>query len=143
MDTALACASMNEHDPRLMHYFEPFLARAKALVATPAELPALASRAQRKLSTSADPYIANVRERADRIARYVKAQAAANAAGDASPADAEALELAVASIVYFLSPTDQIPDAQPAGQIDDAAVFAFAARTLADELDRALGADAD
>jgi uncharacterized membrane protein YkvA (DUF1232 family) len=133
---------MDEHDPRLMHYFEPFMARAKALAAAPDELPALASRAQRKLNTSPDPYIANVRNRADRIARYVKAQAATST-GDRSEAEADALELAVASIVYFLSPTDQIPDAQPAGQIDDAAVFAFVARTLADELDRALGTDAN
>ena len=133
---------MDEHDPRLMHYFEPFLARAKALVATPDELPALASRAQRKLNTSPDAYIANVRDRADRIARFVKVQAATPGEGR-SDADTEALELAVASIVYFLSPTDQIPDAQPAGQIDDAAVLAFVARTLADELDRSLGSDAD
>jgi len=134
---------MDEHDPRLMHYFEPFMARAKALVATPDELPALASRAQRKLNTSPDAYIAHVRARADRIARFVKAEAAAPASGPRSDAATEALELAVAAIVYFLSPTDQIPDAQPAGQIDDAAVFAFTARTLADELDRSLGAGND
>jgi len=124
------------HDPRRMHYFEPFAERARALLAAddPDALTDLAGRAQRKMNDTRDPFILNVRERGDRLARFVKA----HAAGRAGAVDADALEFALAALVYYLSPTDQVPDSKPGGQTDDAAVIAFAARTLADDIDRAL-----
>lgn len=127
-----------DHDPRRMHYFEPFAERARSLLAAddPEALTELAGRAQRKLGDTRDPFILNVRERADRLARFVKAYAA----GAKGAVDAESVNFALAALVYFLSPTDQIPDSQPAGQADDAAVLAFAARTLADQIDRVLPA---
>ena len=127
-----------DHDPRRMLYFEPFAERARAVLAADDReaLTELAGRAQRKLGDSRDPFVLNVRERADRLARYVKSYAA----GRSPVADPEAVEFAVAALVYFLSPTDQVPDARPGGQTDDAAVLAFAARELADELTAALGA---
>lgn len=123
------------HDPRRMLYFEPFAERARALVEAgePDTLTELAGRAQRKLGDSRDPWILNVRERADRVARFVKAYAA----GRAEPARDD-VEFAVAALVYFLSPTDQVPDTRPGGQTDDAAVLAFAARELAAAIDAAL-----
>jgi len=126
-----------DHDPRLMHYFEPFTEHARDLLAgDPDAVTDVAGRAQRKLADSDDIFIRNVRERAGRLARFVKAHAAGRAPG----ADPAAVEFALAALVYFLSPTDQVPDARPGGKTDDAAVLAFAARELADELDRALSA---
>ena len=127
-----------DHDPRRMHYFEPFTERAAALLAA-GDLDALtelAGRAQRKLGDSRDPFVLNVRERADRLARFVKAYAA----GRPAAADPEEVEFAIAALVYFLSPTDQIPDAKPGGQTDDAAVLAFAARHLQRSIEAALDA---
>jgi uncharacterized membrane protein YkvA (DUF1232 family) len=126
-----------DHDPRRMHYFEPFAERARELLGD-GDLEAVtevAGRAQRKLADSDDIFVRNVRDRGDRLARFVKAYAA----GHAPKADPEAVEFALASLVYFLSPTDQVPDTRPGGKTDDAAVLAFAARELADELDRAPG----
>ena len=125
-----------DHDPRRTLYFEPFTDRARTLLGT-GDLEALtdlAGRAQRKLNDSRDPFILNVRERGDRLARFVKA----HAAGRAGTVDPASLEFALAALVYYLSPTDQVPDSRPGGQTDDAAVIAFAARTLADDIDRAL-----
>lgn len=119
-----------------MLYFEPYAERARALLAAgdPDTLTELAGRAQRKLGDSRDPWILNVRERADRLARFVKARAA----GLAPDATAEDVEFAVAALVYFLSPTDQVPDTRPGGQTDDAAVLAFAARQVQPAIDAAL-----
>jgi uncharacterized membrane protein YkvA (DUF1232 family) len=120
-------------DPRGTTYFEPFLARARTLLGrddNAGALDDLASRSQRRLAESRDPFIANVRERGDRLCRLVKA----HAAGLAPKASNESIELAVAALVYLLSPTDQIPDSHPAGQADDAAVIAFAARTAASDI---------
>ena len=120
-------------DPRTATYFEPFLARARTLLGredNAAALDDLASRSQRRLTESRDPFIMNVRDRADPLCRLVKA----HAAGLAPKASPESIELAVASLVYLLSPTDQIPDSHPAGQSDDAAVLAYAARVAADDI---------
>lgn len=116
------------HDPRRMNFFQPFTERAQALLAADDRdaLTELAGRVQRKLGDSRDPFVLNVRDRADRLARFVKAYAA----GLAPDADPAAVEFALASLVYFLSPTDQVPDSRPGGQTDDAAVLAFAAREL-------------
>lgn len=126
-----------DHDPRRMLYFEPFSERAAALLAADDAdaLTELAGRAQRKLGDSRDPFVLNVRDRADRLARFVKAYAAGRSGAVAT----EDLQFALAALVYFLSPTDQIPDAKPGGQTDDAAVLAFAARELHDSIDAALG----
>lgn len=123
-----------EHDPRLMQYFEPFADHARAMLAAgdTEAITELAGRAQRKFGDSDDIFVRNVRERGDRLARFVKA----HAAGRAPTADPAAVEFALASLVYFLSPTDQVPDSRPGGKTDDAAVLAFAARELADELDK-------
>lgn len=125
-----------EHDPRLMHYYEPFAERARILLAggdTDA-LAEIAGRAQRKFTDSRDPFVANVRDRGDRLARFVKA----HAAGLAADADPASVEFALGALVYFLSPTDEIPDIRPGGHADDAAVIAFATRTVADDLERVL-----
>ncbi len=121
-----------------MLYFEPFAERARALLAAgdPDALTELAGRAQRRLGDSRDPFVLNVRDRADRLARFVKA----HAAGRVAATDDGALEFALAALVYFLSPTDQIPDSRPGGQTDDAAVLAFAARELQPSIDAALDA---
>lgn len=127
-----------EHDPRLMHYFEPFAERARALLAAGDSdaLAEIAGRAQRKFGDSRDPFVLNVRERGDRLARFVKA----HAAGMTDGVDPASVEFALGALVYFLSPTDEIPDVRPGGHADDAAVVAFAARTVADDLERTLGA---
>jgi uncharacterized membrane protein YkvA (DUF1232 family) len=127
-----------DHDPRRMLYFEPYTERARTLIgADDADaLTEIAGRAQRKLGDSRDPFVLNVRDRADRLARFVKAFAAGRAVVD----DGAAIEFAVAALVYFLSPTDQVPDARPGGQTDDAAVLAFAARELQTAVDATLGA---
>jgi uncharacterized membrane protein YkvA (DUF1232 family) len=125
-------------DPRTTSYFEPFMARARTLLAredNAAALDDLASRSQRRLAESRDPFIMNVRDRGDRLCRLVKAFGA----GMAPKASPEAVELAVATLVYLLSPTDLIPDSHPAGQSDDAAVISYAARVAADDIARTLG----
>ena len=48
----------------------------------------------------------------------------------------ESLVLAVAALVYFVSPIDLIPDPIPViGYIDDAAVIAFVALSIRSDLD--------
>lgn len=46
------------------------------------------------------------------------------------------LLLAVASMVYLVTPADMIPDFMPAGLVDDVSVLAWAAKQVVDELDK-------
>lgn len=120
-------------DTRLRRLFTTYRVRARTLMKDPSALDALAARARTQASGSANSRIRELSDQIKRLGRLVRAYA------DGSYRDVHAgsIALAVAAILYFVSPLDLIPDAIPgAGLVDDATVIAFVLSRLQLELDR-------
>jgi uncharacterized membrane protein YkvA (DUF1232 family) len=120
-------------DTRLRRMFTTYRVRARTLMKDPAALDALASRARTQANGSTNSRIRDLSDQIKRLGRLVRAYAD----GSYRDVNAGSVVLAVAAILYFVSPIDLIPDAIPgAGLVDDATVIAFVLARLQLELDR-------
>jgi uncharacterized membrane protein YkvA (DUF1232 family) len=113
--------------------FTTYRVRARTLMKDPAALDALATRARTQASGSTNSRIRDLSDQIKRLGRMVRAYAD----GSYRDVNAGSIALAVAAILYFVTPLDLIPDAIPgAGFVDDATVIAFVLARLQLELDR-------
>lgn len=120
-------------DTRLRRLFTTYRVRARTLLHDPAALDALATSARRRASGSTNSRIRELSDQIKRLGRLVRAYAD----GSYREVNAGSIVLAVAAILYFVSPIDLVPDAIPgAGLVDDATVFAFVLARLQLELER-------
>ena len=120
-------------DTRLRRLFGTYRTRARTLMHDPAALDALASKARTRANGSTNSRIRELSDQIKRLGRLVRAYAD----GSYREINAGSIVLAVAAILYFVSPIDLVPDAIPgAGLVDDATVFAFVLARLQLELDR-------
>lgn len=104
---------------------DPFRERAAALIDQPDDLrPVLAEAEQRAEHSAA------LRELVPGLCRLV----AAAAAGEYDDAEDDEVQLALAALLYVVSPWDETPDYLPHGLRDDEVV----ARSVVNELERAL-----
>lgn len=120
-------------DTRLRRLFTTYRVRARTLMQDPAALDALAAKARTRANGSTNSRIRELSDQIKRLGRLVRAYAD----GSYREVNAGSIALAVAAILYFVSPIDLVPDAIPgAGLMDDATVFAFVLARLQLELDR-------
>ena len=100
---------------------------------SPARLLELVSRAQAKFSGQQGGKFSEMINSVSAAFRLVKAYAA----GQYRDISLESLGLIVASIIYFVMPLDVLPDfIVGLGFIDDAALFAWTLRSVANDLER-------
>lgn len=120
-------------DTRLRRLFTTYRGRARTLMHDPAALDALAAKARTHANGSTNSRIRELSGQIKRLGRLVRAYAD----GSYRDVNKASVALAVAAILYFVSPIDLVPDAIPgAGLMDDATVFAFVLARLQLELDR-------
>jgi uncharacterized membrane protein YkvA (DUF1232 family) len=118
---------------RLGRVFGGYRSRAKRMLRDPAALDALATRARARATNAPSGRIRELADQIKRLGRLVRAYA------DGSYRDVSggSIVLAVAGILYFVTPLDLVPDAIPgAGFVDDATVLAFVLGRLQVELER-------
>jgi uncharacterized membrane protein YkvA (DUF1232 family) len=120
-------------DTRLRRLFGTYRTRARTLMHDPAALDALAAKARSRANGTTNSRIRDLSDQIKRLGRLVRAYAD----GSYRDVNKASVALAVAAILYFVSPIDLVPDAIPgAGLMDDATVFAFVLARLQLELDR-------
>ncbi len=120
-------------DTRLRRLFTTYRVRARTLLHDPAAIDALATKARSRATGSTNSRIRELSDQIKRLGRLVRAYAD----GSYREVNAGSIALAVAAILYFVSPIDLVPDAIPgAGLVDDATVFAFVLARLQIELER-------
>jgi uncharacterized membrane protein YkvA (DUF1232 family) len=119
--------------PRLARLFTSYRRRAVDLVRDPEALDALARDARRRVDGASSSRIRALGDDVKRLGRLVRAFAN----GSYREVGTTNLVLAVAGILYFVTPVDLVPDFVPAGGlVDDATVLAFVLAKLRVELDR-------
>jgi len=114
-------------------FFRRALEAARSIAQSADRLLDLVEEATRKLDAAESPGpLTSVLADAGALFRMIRA--CAKRTYTATPW--ESLVLAVAALVYFVSPIDLIPDPIPViGYIDDAAVIAFVALSIRSDLD--------
>ncbi|MGZ4674984.1 MAG: YkvA family protein [Acidimicrobiia bacterium] len=118
---------------RLRRMFSTYRSRAVDLVRDPQALDALARQARRQANRSTNSRIRELSEQIKRLGRLIRAYAN----GSYRDVSAGNIVLAVAAILYFVTPLDLVPDAIPgAGFVDDATVLAFVLSRLQLELEQ-------
>jgi uncharacterized membrane protein YkvA (DUF1232 family) len=106
------------------------LVRAEGLVRNPRELLSLLTATEHRLDrVSAGPFTP-VLDDLKTLLRLLRAYAE----GEYRKVSGKNIALAVAGLLYLVSPLDMIPDFLPGGFTDDAAVIGFIVRKLRTEL---------
>jgi uncharacterized membrane protein YkvA (DUF1232 family) len=114
-------------------FFKDYRTRAREYIANPTKLRKLASTASAKLKRTKREPLRNLVDQVQRTIRLVRAYAN----GSYREISKTNAVLLVAGIVYFVTPTDLVPDfIAGIGYVDDAAVLALVFRAVGDELDR-------
>ena len=108
------------------------LARAEQLIRNPRELLGLLEVAERRLDRLSEGPFGKVVDDVKTLLRLVRAYAT----GQYRDVSGKNIALAVAAVVYLVSPLDVIPDFLPGGFTDDAAVVGFVIRKIGTELAR-------
>jgi uncharacterized membrane protein YkvA (DUF1232 family) len=108
------------------------LDQAKQLIRNPRELLGILDAAERRLDRLSPGPFATVVDDVKTLLRLVRSYAT----GDYRDVSARNLALAVAAVVYLVSPLDVIPDFLPFGFTDDAAVVGFVLGKIGTELVR-------
>ena len=107
-----------------------FMGRARSQLRDPLEVLALADSAADKLTSQG--VLASLRDDVRTLLVLVKSWAS----GDYREISMRALVIVVGALLYFVVPTDAIPDFLVGiGFVDDAAVIAYALRAVRGELD--------
>jgi len=118
---------------RLQRAFGAYRARAKQLLRDPEALDALAAQAKAQAGSSTNGRIRELADQIKRLGRMIRAYAN----GTYRDVSVGSIVLAIAGILYFVTPLDLVPDAIPgAGLVDDATVLAFVVSRLQFELER-------
>lgn len=107
-----------------------WLSKAQAYIATPSKTTQLLSDAVGKLNISA---FSGIKGKVMVLISYIRDVTT----GRYKDYSVTNLALAIAALIYLVSPADFLPDLMPiVGWTDDAAVLSFALEQLASELDR-------